>query len=61
MTEDDFEMVSPVRPVIVLDDLEAKDMDMDEPWEHVERDFEPGKKSKEGEPSYAAVLLGIAL
>jgi len=53
-------MISPVRPVIVLDDLEAKDMDMDEPWEHVERDFEPGKKPKEDEPSYAAVLLGIA-
>jgi len=53
-------MISPVRPVIVLDDLEAKDMDMDEPWEHVERDLEPNIKPKEGEPSYAAVLLGIA-
>jgi hypothetical protein len=45
-----------VRSVIVLDDIEAKDMDIDEPWEHVDRDFE---QSKDGEPSYAAVLLGF--
>jgi hypothetical protein len=55
LTEDDFEMISPVRPVIALDDLEAREMEMEEPWEHVEREFEQGK----GEPSYAAVVLGI--
>lgn len=48
-------MISPVRPVIALDDLEAREMEMEEPWEHVEREFEQGK----GEPSYAAVVLGI--
>lgn len=53
--EDDFEMISPVRPVIALDDLEAREMEMEEPWEHVERESEQGRD----EPSYAAVVLGI--
>lgn len=53
-------MVSPVRSVIVLDDLDTKEMDMEEPWEHIERDFEQGTKAKDGDPSYAAVLLGTA-
>jgi len=55
--DDDFEMISPVRPVIVLDDLEAREIDMDEPWEHVERDLEQGKKGKD--TSYAEVVVGI--
>ena len=59
--EDDFEMISPPRSVIALDDaLDAQDMDMDEPWEHVERDFEAVKKHnhKGGEASYAGILAG---
>jgi hypothetical protein len=41
-----------------LDDLiEGKDMDTDEPWEHIERDLGVGTKS---EPSYAAILTKAA-
>lgn len=57
LIDDDFEMISPVRPVIVLDDLEAREIDMDEPWEHVEHDLEQGKKDKD--TSYAEVVVGI--
>ena len=48
-------MISPVRPVIALDDLEVREIDMDEPWEHVEHDLEQGKKGG----SYAEVVVGI--
>jgi len=57
--EDDFEMIPPIRSVIVLDDaLDAQDVDMDEPWEHVEPDFEAVKKRNHNEASYAAILAG---
>lgn len=57
---DDFEMVPPVRSVIVLDDMfESKDMDMDEAWEHIDHELEFAgaiSKPKETASSYAAVL-----
>jgi len=41
-----------------LDDvIEGKDMDTDEPWEHIERDLGVGTKS---EPSYADITKAAA-
>jgi len=50
--EADFEVVSLPRPVIVLDEFTAHDMDVDEPWEHVyakEDDVDDA-------PSYAEIV-----
>ncbi|KAH0591381.1 hypothetical protein J132_11032 [Termitomyces sp. J132] len=33
--EQDFEVVPPIRSVIVLDDITTPELDVDEPWEHV--------------------------
>ncbi|CAA7264917.1 unnamed protein product [Cyclocybe aegerita] len=63
--DDDFEFIPPVRSVIVLDDMaETRDMDVDEPWEHVDDDFDGTDASKasdagsdkDAEPSYAEVV-----
>jgi len=62
-SEDDFEFIPAVRSVIVLDDMaDARDMDLDEPWEHVESDIDmdpiPRTDKPGAEPSYAAILVG---
>ncbi|KAJ3487966.1 hypothetical protein NLJ89_g11664 [Agrocybe chaxingu] len=63
--DDDFEFIPPVRSVIVLDDMaETRDMDVDEPWEHVDDDFDGTDASKasdagsdkDAELSYAEVV-----
>ncbi|KAF9535635.1 hypothetical protein CPB83DRAFT_842076 [Crepidotus variabilis] len=59
--EEDYEFISPVRSVIILDDMfETKEMDLDEPWEHIDSAVEFGIPSKEGDFSYAAVLASGA-
>ncbi|KAF5385018.1 hypothetical protein D9615_001022 [Tricholomella constricta] len=47
-----FEVVPPIRSVIVLDDTIAPDLDFDEPWEHVSTD---DADEREPEPSYAKI------
>ncbi|KAG5634633.1 hypothetical protein H0H81_001323 [Sphagnurus paluster] len=46
----DFEVVPPIRSVIVLDDAIMPDLDFDEPWEHVGLD-----DADEPAPSYAKI------
>ena len=58
--EDEFELVPAVRGVIVLDDMPTQavhDMEIDEPWEHIESEESEGKISKGTEPSYAQVVV----
>ncbi|KJA27919.1 hypothetical protein HYPSUDRAFT_34146 [Hypholoma sublateritium FD-334 SS-4] len=58
--EDEFELVPAVRGVIVLDDMPTHvvhDMEIDEPWEHIESEESEGKTSKGAEPSYAQVVV----
>jgi len=50
--EGDFEVIPLPRQVIVLDEFTVYDMDIDEPWEHVDRHDD----EKVGGPSYAAVV-----
>ncbi|KAF8167259.1 hypothetical protein B0H34DRAFT_8602 [Crassisporium funariophilum] len=53
--KDDFEVIPPLRSVIVLDDMtEVHDMDVDEPWEHVSAD----EDREDLEPSYATIVVG---
>ncbi|KAF8202140.1 hypothetical protein BJ912DRAFT_429729 [Pholiota molesta] len=64
--EEEFELVPAVKGVIVLDDMPTgggHDMEIDEPWEHIESEEGDGKKMKAGkraELSYAAVVVGTA-
>lgn len=63
---DDYELVPAVRTVIVLDDMPADDMELDEPWEHVALSTEDdnGKKianGKVGEHTYAAIAAAARL
>lgn len=64
--EEEFELVPAVKGVIVLDDMPTggrHDMEIDEPWEHIESEEGDGKKMKAGkraELSYAAIVVGTA-
>lgn len=54
----DFEVVPHVRSVIVLDDVISHDLDIDEPWEHVQRDEEGYAHTNKAEGlSYAHAVL----
>ncbi|KAF8079205.1 hypothetical protein FPV67DRAFT_1467872 [Lyophyllum atratum] len=55
--EPDFEVVPPIRSVIVLDDSAAPDIDFNEPWEHVYADDSDASEphAHEREPSYAKI------
>jgi hypothetical protein len=50
--EADFEVISPPRPVIVLDEFTMHDMDVDEPWEHVYAK----EDNMDDAPSYAEIV-----
>ena len=64
--DEEFELVPAVKSVIALDDMPTgavHDMEIDEPWEHIESEEGEGKKMKGGkraEPSYAAIVVGTA-
>jgi len=49
----DFEVIPPVRSVIVLDDPVTPDMDFDEPWEHI---YGVDDDMPSYEPSYAKIV-----
>ena len=51
-TGGDFEVISPPRSVIVLDDFTINDMDLDGSWEHVPR----GEDEKRNSLSYAQIV-----
>ena len=48
----DFEVIPPIRSVIVLDDDTTPDLDFDEPWEHI---YGVEDVSTTHEPSYAKI------
>jgi hypothetical protein len=52
--DSDFEVVPHVRSVIVLDDIVAHEITIDEPWEHIYGDKPEDSLAKT--PSYAKIL-----
>jgi len=58
-TEGDFEVVPHVRSVIVLDDSITPDIELDEPWEHVEgvKDHQPTAPAL----SYAKIVSALPI
>ena len=52
----DFEVISPIRPVIALDDRDLNSPDLDETWEYISNT--EGAETK-GRPSYAAIVTGV--
>jgi len=55
--EGDFEVVPHVRSVIVLDDVAVRDLEVDEPWEHVDgEDTDNGDASSSGNVTPTKVL-----
>ncbi|PPQ81359.1 hypothetical protein CVT24_001148 [Panaeolus cyanescens] len=62
----DFEMIPAPRTVIVLDDVESRDMEMDEAWDHIDDLKMDALSSKDGEDdeielSYAEVVAGASI
>ncbi|GLB43623.1 hypothetical protein LshimejAT787_1401350 [Lyophyllum shimeji] len=53
--EADFEVVPPVRSVIVLDDKTTPDLDFNDPWEHVYAEDATEQHTHERVPSYAKI------
>ncbi|KAG6886471.1 hypothetical protein C0992_003794, partial [Termitomyces sp. T32_za158] len=53
--EQDFEVVPPLRSVIVLDDITTPEFDFDEPWEHVYASDADTNDNYRPELSYAKI------
>jgi hypothetical protein len=53
--EGDYEMIPRIRSVITLDDSNVVDLDMDEPWEHIDQEDKQDLEFIQ-KPSYAEVL-----